>query len=211
MFGQDVITDAAESSIKNIRIAPGALIDLQTDPVAGERQAKVERLESRFTYAEKFADTINRIKNDMFDTLEVPNVGLEQLKGLMQSGKSMKALYWGLMAACEEDWAEWGPALKQMADYIFRMVDVYNLYGARSIARYETVLEIHHTYPIPEDEADEKRIDMEEVAAQLRSRKSYMDKWGNYEDVDSELEQIQLEQQALKDDFVRAVETELSD
>ena len=119
MFGQDVITDAAESSIKNIRIAPGALIDLQTDPVAGERQAKVERLESRFTYAEKFADTINRIKNDMFDTLEVPNVGLEQLKGLMQSGKSMKALYWGLMAACEEDWAEWGPALKQMADYIF--------------------------------------------------------------------------------------------
>lgn len=212
MFGQDVITDAAESSIKNIRIAPGALIDLQTDPTAGEqRQAKVERLESRFTYAEKFADTINRIKNDMFDTLEVPNVGLEQLKGLMQSGKSMKALYWGLMAACEEDWSEWGPALEQMTDYIFRMVDTYNLYGSRAIARYETALEIHHTYPIPEDEADDKRLDMEEVAAQLRSRKAYMDKWGNYEDVDSELEQIRLEQEMLKDDFTRAVEGELGD
>lgn len=211
MFGQDVITDADENSIKNIKIAPGALIDLQTEPTAGDRQAKVERLESRFTYADKFADTVNRIKNDMYDTLEIPNVGLEQLKGLMQSGKSMKALYWSLMAACDEDWTEWGPALEQMVDYIFRMVDVYNLYGARKVAKYETTLEIHRYYPIPEDEADDKRIDMEEVAAQLRSRKAYMKKWGDYEDVDSELEQIRLEQEMLKDDFTRAVEGELGD
>lgn len=212
MFGQDVITDAEENSIKNIKIAPGALIDLQTEPTAGEkRQAKVERLESRFTYADKFSDTVNRLKNDMFDTLDIPNVGLEQLKGLMQSGKSMKALYWGLMAACDEDWTEWGPALERMIDYVFRMVDTYNLYGARNIARYETTLEIHYVYPIPEDEADDKRLDMEEVAAQLRSRKAYMKKWGEYEDIDSELEQMQLEQQALKDDFTLAAEAELGE
>jgi hypothetical protein len=211
MFGQDVITDAEENSIKNIKIAPGALIDLQTDPTAGDRQAKVERLESRFTYADKFADTVNRIKNDLYDTLDVPNVGLEQLKGLMQSGKSMKALYWSLMAACDEDWTEWRPALEQMVDFIFRMVDIYNLYGSRQIAKYETTLEIHHFYPIPEDEADDKHLDMEEVAAQLRSRKSYMKKWGEYEDINSELEQIQLEQQMLKDDFTRALEAELGD
>ncbi len=210
MFGQDVITDAALSSLKNIKIAPGALIDLQTDPTAGDsRQAKVERLESHFNYADKFADTINRVKNDMYELVDVPNVGLEQLRGLMQSGKSMKALYWGLMAACEEDWTEWGPVLEQMAGYIFRMVDTYNLYGARNVARYETALLIHKTYPIPEDEIEEKRVDMEEVAAQVRSRKAYMDKWGDYEDIDSELEQIQVEQQALKDDFGRAVESEL--
>ena len=42
------------------------------------------------------------------------------------------------MAACDEDWTEWGPALEQMIDYIFRMVDTYNLYGARKTAKYET-------------------------------------------------------------------------
>ena len=210
MFGQDVITDATESSLKNIKIAPGALIDLQTvETVAEGRQAKVERLESRFTYADKFSDTINRIKNDAYETLNVPNVGLEQLKGLMQSGKSMKALYWGLMAACDEDWTEWRPALEQMADYIFRMVDIYNLYNSRKIARYETGIIIHHIYPIPEDEADQRRLDMEEVAAQLRSRKSYMQKWGEYENIDNELQQIDIEQQMLKDDFTRAIEGEL--
>ena len=205
MFGQDVFTDASEDSLKNIKIAPGAIIDLQTEqsnPNAN-KQAKVERLESKFSYKDKFEDTVNRIKNDMYDTLDVPNVSLEQLKGLMQSGKSMKALYWGLMAACDEDWAEWGPALEQMIDYIFKMVDIYNLYGAREIARYETTLNIEKYYPIPEDEIEQKRVDMEEVLAEVRSRQSYMKKWGEYEDIDSELEQIQKEKALLQDTYTQ--------
>ena len=70
MFGQDVFTDASEDSLKNIKIAPGALIDLQTDQAQAYegRQAKVERLESKFSYKDKFADTVERIKNDMYDT-----------------------------------------------------------------------------------------------------------------------------------------------
>lgn len=209
MFGQDVVTDATPDSIESIQIAPGALIDLQTEnPIEGT-QAKIERLESGFSYGDKFADTINRIKNDMYELMNVPNVGLEQLKGLMQSGKSMKALYWGLIAACEEDWTEWGPALKQMTEYIFEMIKIYNLYDAKDIAEPETTIEIHHTYPIPEDEADQRRLDMEEVVSGLRSKKSYMEKWGSYEDIDSELEQIYTEQQQEKDDFTQSVEREI--
>ena len=209
MFGQDVVTDATPDSIESIQIAPGALIDLQTEnPIEGT-QAKIERLESGFSYGDKFADTINRIKNDMYELMNVPNVGLEQLKGLMQSGKSMKALYWGLIAACEEDWTEWGPALKQMTEYIFEMIKIYNLYDAKDIAEPETTIEIHHTYPIPEDEADQRRLDMEEVVSGLRSKKSYRKKWGNYEDIDTELEQKYIEQQRDKDDFTQAVEREI--
>ncbi len=208
MFGQDVITDAAEESLKNIKIAPGAMIDLQTDLAQANegRQAKMDRLESGFSYKEKFEDTVNRIKNDMYDTLDVPNVSLEQLRGLMQSGKSMKALYWGLMAACDEDWAEWGSALEQMVDYIFRMVDIYNLYGARKIAKYETTLKIERYYPIQEDEDTQKRIDMEEVLAEVRSRKEYINKWSTVEDVESEIEEILKEKQRFSEDiFTRSL------
>lgn len=213
MFGQDVLTDASEESLKNIKIAPGAMIDLQTDlsQSADGRQAKIERLESSFSYKDKFEDTVNRIKNDMFDTLDVPNVSLEQLRGLMQSGKSMKALYWGLISACEEDWAEWGPALSQMVDYIFKMIDKYNLYNARKIAKYETTLNLEHSYPIQEDENEQKKIDMEEVISDLRSHKSYMSKWGKYEDVESELEQIQLEKQLLDDVYTQDITNNLED
>lgn len=211
MFGQDVITDAKEESLKNIKIAPGAMIDLQTDIAQANegRQAKIERLEAGFSYKDKFEDTVDRLKNDMYDTLEVPNVNLEQLKGIITSGKSMKALYWGLMAVCDEDWTEWGPALEQMVEYIFKMVDTYNSYGARSIAKYETTVNIERYYPIQEDEDTQKQVDMEEVVAEVRSRKSYMNKWGEYEDIESELEQIQLEKQMLQDSYTRDLNLDL--
>jgi len=208
MFGQDVVTDASENSLKNIKVAPGAMIDLQTDITQSNegRQAKMDRLESGFSYKDKFEDTVNRIKNDMYDTLDVPNVSLEQLKGLMQSGKSMKALYWGLMAACDEDATEWEPALKQMVDYIFRMIDVYNLYGARKIAKYETSLKIQRTYPIAEDEIEQRRIDMEEVLAELKSRREYINKWSTVENVDNEIETILQEKQQFSEDiFTRSL------
>jgi len=205
MFGQDVVTDATEESLNNLKISPGALIDLQSD-ASQDRQAKMERLESGFSYKDKFEDTVDRIKNDMYDTLEVPNVGLDQLKGLMQSGKSMKALYWGLMSACDEDWTEWRPALKQMVEYIFKMVDVYNLYGARAISKFETTTNVEHYYPIQEDEDDQKRVDIEEVIAQVRSKKSYIKKWLEVEDIDTELEQIQLEKQMLEDSYAADIE-----
>ncbi|MDI6617885.1 MAG: phage portal protein [Clostridiales bacterium] len=209
MFGQNVITDASEDSIKNIEIAPGAMIDLQTDAVMDGKQATVSRLESSFGYNDKYQDTVNRIKNDMYDAMSVPNIGLEQLKGLMQSGKSMKALYWDIISACEESWGEWGPALNQMVDYIFKMVDVYNLYNARDIVKFDTTMTIEHTYPIPEDEADQQRLDLEKVAAQVMSKKSFIKKWQDVTDVDAELEQIITESGMTQDNFVQAAANEL--
>ena len=199
MFPQRVATDANEQTLDNMRIAPGALIDLQTDEVQSNYglQAKLEVVESNFAYEGKYTDTINRTKNDMFDLLDIPNVSLDQLKGLMASGKSMKALYWGLVNVCEEHATEWEPALKQMVYFIFNMVDTYNLYDSRKIGRYETDLSIIRTYPIAEDVLDEKRMDLEEVLNETRSKRSYIDKWGVSEDVDSELEQIQLEKSML--------------
>ena len=61
----------------------------------------------------------------MFDLLSVPNISLEQLKGLMQSGKSMKALYWELITRCEEKWASWEPALEWLAMTVLRMMAAY--------------------------------------------------------------------------------------
>lgn len=203
MFGQDVVTDADENSLKSMKIAPKALIDLQTDITADGRQAKMERLESHFSYKDKFADTIGRIKNDLYDIADVPNVSLEQLQGLVQSGKSMKALYWGIIAATEEEWTEWGPALEQMVEFIFKEVEAYNLYKSKHIAQIETRLEIHHYYPIPEDELAAREADMNEVIAEVRSRKSYMKKWGEFEDPDAEIEQIQFEKQLLQDSYTQ--------
>ena len=193
MFPQTVATDAKAESLEYIRISPGALVDLQTDPaVMGDsqsRQAKLQKLESGFGYSERFEAAVNRTKNDMFDLLSVPNVSLEQLKGLMQSGKSMRALYWELISRCEEKWASWEPALKWLAWAILRMDAVY--LGAEVPDEYS--VEIEHLYPILEDDFTEMSNDRQEVAAGLRSRTGYIRKWGVAPDPLAELARMREE------------------
>ena len=193
MFPQTVATDAKAESLENILLSPGALVDLQTDPaVMGDsqsRQAKLEKLESSFGYSERFEAAINRTKNDMFDLLSVPNVSLEQLKGLMQSGKSMRALYWELISRCEEKWASWEPALKWMAMAILKMMKVYQ----NADIPEDFTIEIEHLYPILEDDFTEMANDRQEVASGLRSRAGYIRKWGVAADADAELARIAQE------------------
>ena len=204
MFPQTVATDAKADSLAAMRISPGALVDLQTDPAMmgdGGRQAKLEKLEASFGYSERFEAAINRTKNDMYDLLSVPNISLEQLKGLMQSGKSMKALYWELIARCEDKWASWEPALEWLSHTVLKMEAAYA--GFTMPADY--TVHIEALYPILEDDFDEMANDQQEVAHQVRSRKSYITKWGTAPDADAELRQIKLEETLFADAFDAAV------
>ena len=62
---------------------------------------------------------------------------------------------------------------------------------------------VDNQYPLPEDEQEEKNIDLAEVQAQTMSKKAYMKKWRNLtdEEADAELEQIAKERELLEDAF----------
>ncbi len=177
MFPQRVAVDADGSSLENMCIAPGALIDLVTEPARGDDgvQAKLDVLESKFGYDTRFEHTLNRIKEDMHELLGVPNLSLEQLQGLAQSGRSMKALYWELIERSEERWTVWEPALKWMVKAILEMERVY---GEEELPDVAISIHIEHLYPIIEDEESERELDLREVEAGVRSAESYAEKWG---------------------------------
>lgn len=179
MFPQRVAVDADGLCLENMQIAPGALIDLVTEPARGDDgvQAKLEVLEPKFGYDARFEHTLNRIKEDMHELLGVPNLSLEQLQGLAQSGKSMKALYWELIERSEERWTVWEPALKWLARAILEMERVY---GDISLPDVAISIHIEHLYPIIEDEESERELDLREVEAGVRSAESYAEKWGVY-------------------------------
>ena len=63
-------------------------------------------------------------------------------------------------------------------------------------------VKIENSYPILEDESEEKSTDMAEINTKVRSRKSYLKKWYGLsdEDVEDELSQIAREQQLLEQD-----------
>ena len=82
-------------------------------------------------------------------------------------------------------------------------------YVKEPIPDVEFDVRVENQYPLPEDEAEEKTIDLAEVAGQTMSRKAYMKKWRNLndEEADAELEQIARERELLEDSFSTAPPT----
>ncbi len=199
MFPMRYTIDASEESAEKLVIAPGAYADINTDASTGEGKASIGILESNFGYDTRIENRLNRTKNDMYGMLSIPNVSLEQLKGLAQSGKGMKALYWELISRCEEKWSEgWDDALRWMAESLVKMVRLYEP-KKLPVALYS--ITIDHLYPIPEDEENERLNDMAEANARIRSRKSYNDKWNPQVDAEGELRQVAIEQNLLENAY----------
>lgn len=206
MFPMRIFRDADQKTMDNLKIAPGATVDAQTDP-ASAMQVDAKILEAQFGYNERIENALNRIKADMYDLVSVPNVTPDQLKGFITSGKGMKALYWALMTRCEEKWNAWDAALRWMVDALIKMARTYNL---ATLPEVEYTVNIDHRYPIPDDEETERMNDMSEVGQQVRSRKAYLEKWSPDADSDAELRQIVAEQGMLGDGFEGSVHEELA-
>jgi len=198
MFGQKVFTDASQESMENIRIAPNAMIDLQSEP-GSPHQARAQVLETTFAYGEHMKQTLDRLKDDMHEILSVPRITSELLTGLGVSGKAMRALYWSLNCRCEERWAEgWDAALRWMADAMIRLAR----HAGEELPEVDCRLNIEHLYPILDDEEDERSRDLDEVGLHARSRRSYIEKWQPDDDPDGELNQILKEKRMLEKEGV---------
>ncbi|MCI8496662.1 MAG: phage portal protein [Clostridiales bacterium] len=190
MFPQRVATDAAASSLEQMVVAPGALVDLQTDPAAQGGKASIDTLEAKFSYDGRFEHTIQRIRSDMFAMLSVPELSMEQLQGVVSSGKGIKALYWELISRCEEKWSVWEPALQWMARAI---LDIACATGMLGMGSESCKVYIEHLFPLFEDEETERLNDLKEVEAGVRSRSSYVEKWKIASCGTDELERIARE------------------
>lgn len=202
--------DASVGSTEGLSISPGSFWDIQSDDEkAVDRQAKVGLLEPSMNYSSALKTTLDRLENTMYGELDVPNINSEQLQGVITSGKTLKALYWGLIVRCDEKMLSWGPALQFIAEAILdggrlypNCIKKYTLESSLPNVQYE--VKVENNYPLPEDVAEEKDVDLSEINAQTMSRKSYMKKWRGLSDkeADEELEQIKREQDLFENSAV---------
>lgn len=200
--------DASPESTKGLSIAAGAFWDIQSDQnQAQDRAAQVGVLDSPMSYSAALGTTLNRIRNAMHEQSAVPDVSPEALQGVVSSGKTLKAIYWDLIVRCDEKMLAWRPALESMCHAIIDSAKLYpNVLKQYSITPLQEVLftvRVDNQYSLPEDEVEEKTMDLAEVSGQTMSKKSYMKKWRGLtdEDADAELKQIAEERQLLEDSF----------
>lgn len=204
--GTDQITyaiDASPKSTKNLSRAPGSFWDIESDVVREGATAQVGTLDNPMSYSPALDTTLLRLRTSMYGLVDVPDTSNEALQGMITSGKTMQAIYWGLMVRCNEKMLDWIPAFKHIVESILEGARLYpeikNQYTTEAIVDdYEIIVE--NSYPIMQDEAEEKASDILEVEANVRSRKSYMKKWFGMTDVDvdNELEQILKEKEMLE-------------
>lgn len=203
--------DASNDSTANLTRSPGSYWDLQSDydsPTDNPHQAKAGLLEPSMNYSSSLKTTLDRIENEMYAQVDVPNINSEKLMGVITSGKTISALYWGLVVRCDEKMLTWGPALTYIATMIIEggkaFPECIRKYTEEGLPDIEYEVLVENNYPLPEDEAEEKNMDIAEVDAKLMSRKAYLKKWRDLSDkqAEEEIMQIKAEQDLFDDSIV---------
>lgn len=197
--------DMDSRSTKSLSTAAGALWDLGSDQNLDNGHPAVGILESGMNYSDALKTSLDRIKTVGYEQVDMPNITLESMQGAITSGKALKAIYWPLIVRCKEKMKMWGPQLRSLADIIIQGAMVYpncvTRYINDTLVPVDYEIKVEQNTPLPEDETEEKTMDLSEVDSKVMSRKSYMKKWHGLTDdeVDDELKQIALERQILED------------
>lgn len=202
------LVDMDANSTRGLSTAAGALWDLGSDQNLDKPAPQVGILEPQMNYSNALDTSLNRIQSMGYSQLDIPNVSNEALQGVITSGKALKAIYWPLIVRCKEKMKMWGPQLTSLVDTIIKGAMLYpncvERYTNSPIIPVDYEIEVVQNTPLPEDEAEEKALDLAEVEARTMSRKAYMKKWRSLSDyeVDEELQQIALERQLIDDSFM---------
>lgn len=195
--------DMESNSTKNLSTAAGAFWDLGSDQNLDKPNPSVGLLEPSMNYSSSLDVTLKRVKKSAYEQVDMPDI--EEVQATITSGKALKAIYWPLLVRCKEKMKTWGPQLRQLVHIILQGAMVYpgciTKYTNDVITAVDYEIKIEQNTPLPEDEIEEKNMDLSEVESKTMSRKAYMKKWRGLTDdeVDEELEQIALERQMLEE------------
>lgn len=207
------VVDMDSNSTKNLSTGAGAFWDMGSDQNLDNAHPLVGLLEPNMSYSSSLDTTLKRIKKSAYDQVDMPDI--EEMQATITSGKALKAIYWGLIVRCKEKMKMWSPQLRNMVDIIIKGAITYphciTKYVDGELMDVPYEIKVEQNIPLPEDEIEEKNIDLSEVESKTMSRKAYMKKWRGLTDdeVQEELEQIAKERQMIEDSsFMGSEDTE---
>lgn len=197
------VVDMDSNSTKNLSTGAGAFWDMGSDQNLDNAHPLVGLLEPNMSYSTSLDTTLKRVKKSAYDQVDMPDI--EEMQATITSGKALKAIYWGLIVRCKEKMKMWAPQLRNMVDIIIQGAITYphciTKYIDSELMDVPYEIKVEQNIPLPEDEIEEKNIDLSEVESKTMSRKAYMKKWRGLTDdeVQEELEQIAKERQMIED------------
>jgi len=199
--------DMEKNATKNLPTVAGSFWDLMSDPNNDGAKGEVGTIEPKMEYSTALDTTLDRIRANAFEVLDIPDVSAKAMQGVVSSGKTLKAIYWGLMVRCDEKFAEWRSALEHIATTIIDGCKMFEKarkrYADGKLNDIDYSVLVENNYPIQEDINEEKEMDLQEVHNKVRSKKSYMKKYMGLDDkdVEEELQQMARERQIEENSY----------
>ena len=198
LFGIETGIDLHPDDSSKFNIAPGAAHFSRTSDEALEqgKQGNIQRQEFSLSNLSSVELYLDRIEKDMNTILDMPS--LDDMNNI-PSAKAMRYLYNDLIARCEEKWNDWGPVLEEVIRYIIAIAEEAKLPGFNTKWKdLDFSLIFKHNYPIPADEEERKATAINEVLADVRTRKSYITEFSSAEDAEKEFNDILAEKSLLE-------------
>lgn len=192
--------DARYKDSAAFKMGRRAYNDIAGDYTTSENaKPQIGLLESKMNFSKTLNDSLNRVRSSMYEELDIPDISLEKLQGVITSGKSLKAVYWSLIVRCTEKMKAWRPALTKIIQIVIeegkKFPDSYKYMGFETLPDIKYLVKVEQMFPLPEDEHEEKAMDLNEISAGVLSKVSYLKKWKDYteEQAVNELRQIAFE------------------
>ena len=213
--------DMNSQTTKNLSSGAGAYWDLKSEQNQNNVSPMIGTLAPSMNHTEPVKVTLDRLKTTMYNEIDMPNISEETMAGTITSGKALKALYYPLQVRCDEKLKTWKPAIEFITEAIIDLAvlnkaEVVSYYVLTGLDEVQYNIEVMENYALAEDEEEEKNSDLAEIAANARSRKSYIKKWRRSEfktdaQIDEELMQIAIENNMMDSMSMNTqVQTELN-
>lgn len=197
MFEMTAITNAAPGAADGVQIAPGALVEIQSQ--GDTKSADIKKVSGAFAWNSAFKEQYMRVKASMHEVSGLPQIVPQEMNFGGINGDVIQILFHDIITDTEEHWLSWGYNLTELHEksikYLQARVSRKNFAYDKS-----TILGIGDNYtnemrfvlPLPDNRKELVELLDLEVAAGFESSKGSMERLG-VENVQAKIQEIESE------------------
>lgn len=197
MFEITAITNAATGAADGVELAPGALVEIQSQ--GDTKSADIKKVHGNFAWKEAFKDQYMRVKGAMHEISGLPQIVPQELNFGGLNGEALQVLFHDIITDTEEHWLSWGYNLAELHEKSIRYLQAriaesnfaYDKDVLRAIGE-EYTNEIRFVLPLPDNRKELVELLEMETVAGFESTKGAMERLG-VENVQSKTHEIESE------------------
>ena len=215
MFEITAITNAAPGAADNFVVAPGSVVEIQSQ--GDTKSADIKKVTGSFGWKEAFKDQYMRVKGAMHEISGLPQIVPQELNFGGLNGEALQVLFHDIITDTEEHWLSWGYNLAELHEKSIRYLQARVNRNSFSYDK-QVVMNISDNYdnemrfvlPLPDNRRELVELLELETLAGFESTKGAMERLG-VENIQAKQQEIESERSRRRNSSVASYGEEVVD